>query len=509
MEPHYLYEFLISLLRELSRKKLLTITVFGVITISTLCLGIIWPLKYETTATLYVDQRNIIEPLLRGQAEVQNINQVQEASEKIYTREILEKVARDAHLLTKDSSSKEIATIITLLGDQRAGIRIDNNGKNYLRLSYKNTDAEKSFNVITALINAFIRNIAESKRQESKEAYDFIENQVQLYRAQLVEAENNLENFNTQNYDGTEASVNERITSLQREIEELDLSINEIQSKKHSIKQQLKVEQEYLNLRSQTDVYRQRIQETQARIDNLLISLTETHPDVVSLKLQIQDYKQVIKDIENSNRNDLQNQNNSQLSINPLFEELRSNLSETEIDLNTSIDRKNALEKLLEENYARSKRLSMRSAKLSELTRGYNVTKKLYEDMLNSKEKARLSMTLDIEGQGTSYKVHEPPTFPLEPSGLAMWHFLLLAPLAGLMTPIGFIATYIFLDPRIRLPSDLNHIPNCEILAIFPPVKNALFERLAQKNNLISGLILLITISAYAFICFSYYVGAF
>lgn len=506
MDPHFLYEFAQTILRELSRKRLLATVLFCLTSLVVLIVGIVWPLKYETSATLYVDEKNIIEPLLQGQAEVQEVDQAREAKEQIYTRHILESVARNAGLVDESTDPKVVARILARLASP-AGIQISNSGQNYIKLSYRSTDAEESFNIITALIEAFIRNIAESKRQESQEAFNFIQQQVELYKEQLKVAEQKLEKFTAQNLDdGTEASINKRIADLRSQLEELSLQTDELETRRNSIKKQLSSEREYLTVRTEADIHRQRLSEAQSRLETLLITYTDTHPDVISLKLQIQDIKQVINDIE---QREPQSQNsNSNLALNPLFEQLRSTLSETEISLSANRHRIQTITRLLEEEYARAKRFASTRGELAELNRDYDVTKGLYEDMLTRKEKARLSMTLDIEGQGTSYKVHEPPTFPLNPTGIKPTHFMSLAPLAGLAVPLGLVAAFIFLDPRIRLPSDLKLLSNSEVLTVIPPASNATLNHYLKRDTILAAFLLVGSSALFGWIALNTIVGA-
>jgi polysaccharide chain length determinant protein (PEP-CTERM system associated) len=512
VDPHYIQEFIMALLRELSRNRVLAALAFACASLIILAIGLVWPMQYQTSAVLYIDERNIIKPLLSGQAEIQDIDQSQSAKEKIYTRRILEKVAVQAGLLSEDADSKEIARVISMLSGgalgRSTGIQISSRGRNYISLSYKDPDPEMSFNVINGLISAFILNVAETKRIESRGAYDFIEGQVELYKQKLKAADERLKEFNAANRDGSTQSVAARISSLRSDIEDISLSINDLNSRYQTIEKQIKNESQYLNVQSKTDIYRERIRDAQARMDTLLLSFTETHPDVVTLKLQINDQKQAILDIQAREALPGQSENNEQLILNPLMEELRSSLSETEIKLNSAVNREKALQRLLNEEHLRSKRLVEKQADLSELTRDYDVTQKLYEDMLNRREKARLSMTLDIEGQGTSYKVHEPPTFPLSPSGLRTEQFIMGAPFLGLMVPIGIIGMFIFFDPRIRLPSDLNMIPNAEILAISAPIKNVAASHTMRKDTLWSIAIILMTAAAYGWLVLNYFLGA-
>lgn len=504
MESQFIVEFLQTLLRELSRKRLVAVLAFCLTSLAVLAVGMVWPLQYQTAATIYVDERNIIQPLLEGQAAIRTVNRAEEAKDKIYTRKILEKVARDAKLLGEDSTSKEIAAVLAQLGGgalgYQSGIQISNSGKNYIRVSYLASDPETSFNVVSALINAFIRNIADSKRSESKDAYEFIQKQADVYKQQLKLAEEKLKDFNAENRDGTEDAVNQRISELRSEIEELRLSIDEINSRRTTVQSQLKNEREYLNVRTKSDVYRQRIKEAQSERENLLISLTETHPDVVSLNLQIEDLRQAVIDIQQQEAQGTLSQSDERLPLNPLYEQLRRDLSDTEIALNSAVHREKTLSKILADEYLRAERIASRRAVLSELNRDYNVTRGLYEDMLSRKEKARLSMTLDIEGQGTSYKVHEPPTFPLAPSGMNAKQIAMAGPLVGLLAPIGIIAVFIFLDPRIRLPSDLAVFEDYELLAVASPVKTNRSSHQLSRDNLLCSLLLVGTTAAYTWI---------
>lgn len=513
MEPHYIIEFVRALLRELSRKQLLAAMLFSAVSLVVLVVGLAWPLKYSTSATLYVDRRNstIIEPLLRGQAEFQDVDNAQEAKDRIYTRQMLEGVAIDAGLIDADATSKDIAWALAKLGndpDSPNGIQIENSGRNYLTISYQDFNPQISYNVVNALVEAFIKNIAETKQQASQEAHDFIETQAEVYKDKLLNAERRLKNFQVSNRDGTEESVEKRIEGLRTEIETVELNIDELQSRIETITRQLSDEREYLGVRSQTDALRQRLMEAQTRLDGLLVYLTKTHPDVIAAQMQVDEYRQAIRNLESGSGGGMSTQTSDQLSMNPLFEEMRSNLSAAEVELNAARNRKHALEKLLHEERNRGSRLAETRAQLSELNRDYNVTRDLYEDMLGRKERARLSMTIDEEGQGTAYKIHEPPTFPLKPSGYTSMDFMLFGPLLGLMAPVGLIGLYIFLDPRIRLPSELVLIEGCELLTITHPIKDVKSARTLKAKIVLTAIIVVSCTAAYSWISYNFVLGS-
>ncbi|MBR9805030.1 hypothetical protein GYB62_00750 [bacterium] len=300
------FELLQALRVELSRHRILATFVGCLVLLGVLAAGYFMPSSYYTDTVLYVDQSNILEPLLEGQAEVQQVNQVEEVKEKIYTRRILESVAIQAGLLKEDASPAEVAKVLKELRGGAAGyeigLQVQNRGNNYIGISYSHTDADVSYKVIDAVVAEFINDIAETKRSESRRAFDFIDGQVKAYKKQLQSADDRLKEFRTVNKDGTTESVNRRIEQLRRETEELRLEINEQRARRSSLTAQLENESEFLNVRSKTNVYRERIREAQAEIDNLLLTYTETYPDVVALRLQIEDHKNAISQIESRER---------------------------------------------------------------------------------------------------------------------------------------------------------------------------------------------------------------
>jgi hypothetical protein len=127
------------------------------------------------------------------------------------------------------------------------------------------------------------------------------------------------------------------------------------------------------------------------------------------------------------------------------------------------------------------------------------VTRKVYEEMLQRKEAARLSMTLDIEGQGVTYRIQEPASFPLSPSGFHFLHFAMLGPIVGLIFPIGLLIMYVMLDPHLRSAKILQQQlpPDIELIGVIPHFNSPIGERLLRKDTLF-----ILGISLAAMLCY-------
>ena len=140
---------------------------------------------------------------------------------------------------------------------------------------------------------------------------------------------------------------------------------------------------------------RQRRTVLSGQLEQLLLSYQESYPDIISLRTQIADLDVAIEKMQSSGTVF----GNADKVQNPLYEELRKQVAEADVNLRTQKRRMQSLVSLQEQEYERQQRIASNQAQLSELTRDYNVTKKVYEEMLQRKEAARLSMTLDIEGR--------------------------------------------------------------------------------------------------------------
>ena len=480
METALIAELVKAVWREVIQWRKRMVALMMAISFLVLGVGFFWPEHYETDTLLYADVTNIIQPLLKGRAEVTAIDRSKEARELIYTRKILKQIAESVDLLKPDM---DMATQEAVLGGLRSNVKINNAGKNFLRIVYNHKDPDRSFTILNAVVDAFIKDTADRRRKESRDAYEFIEQQVEGYKRQLVMAERQLKDFRAKNLDGTEASVAARITQLRTQIVELKLTVDEIAARRRSLNSQLKQESEYLDARGKLDDERNRLAALKQRLAELRLKYQETYPDIISLKEQVEAQEKVIEDMNGSNYVPASN-SQSESPQNPLYEELRLKISENGIDLRSQRKRLETMEQLLEEEYVRAGRIASRDAELSELVRDYDVTREIYEEMLGRKEKARLSMTLDIEGQGISYKIQEPAVYPLVPSGIKFSHFAIAGPIVGFLLPLGLMIAYVLLDPRIRSSIKLrSSLPaEIELLAVIPHVNTSLVRRLQRAD---------------------------
>lgn len=474
---------------------------WGFVTLGVLIAGLYAPKTYESSSTLYVNQQSIITPLLAGQAPVTKVqNHTRVVKETVQSPTIMREVAAQAGLLKGDESEAEVERVIDRL---RGAINIKGIGPSYIRLSYRNPSSELAFHVVTSVTDSFINHVNENKKRESRSAYEFIEKQVKSYKTQLVAAEIALKEFKEQNTDGSEDSVRSRIQSYRDQIESIQLDIDERKVKIISLEQELKGEKRVLIRQQKTDVYRSRMAQLARQKDNLLLTVTESHPDVVDLDFQISALNESIKSVASGSEKSPE----SDEQLNPVFGSLRQSLSAEKVELSSSKRRLAVTRDLLKKEEEKLSRVVAYGAEFSELNRDYGVTKRIYEDMLARKEKARLSMVLDIEEQGVNYSIQEPALFPQTPKGVRFLYFVIGAPFAGLLVVAALMFAYVVVDPRIRIVEKLEEAFDIPIIATVPHVYTPLATRIFRKDMILIVAFILMISSAYVAVVALRYLG--
>ena len=175
---------------ELKRHALVLASVFAVIALLTLGVGVLWPKKFVSATTILVGEGNIIAPLMEGRAVPTSVgDRARIASEVIFSRRLMEDVlsaggwaASNPDALTRERIAEEIK--------QRT--LIDSPGENLIQISYHDSQPERAFKVAQRFADLFISESLAAKERESREAYEFIAARVEEYHAKLTEAEDKL-----------------------------------------------------------------------------------------------------------------------------------------------------------------------------------------------------------------------------------------------------------------------------------------------------------------------------
>ena len=466
-------ELLKALIGEAFARRNLIFVIFVIISLSFLTVGVFWPKKYTTTSVIQIDSSNILQPLMHGAAETTRPNDNEaNAREIIYGEKIMDLVLKQGGWMDDNPDKVKQEQIKKEIKDH---LSIYNLGNDLIKIEYINSDPMKSYLAVKTMSEAYVKAGERAKREESQAAFDFIDKQVNEYLEKLTKVEEQLNIFRSNNPDarpGLETEVANRITTLKANLEQTRLDVREAIIKRDSIKKQLSGEAAITISQSREGQYRGKIAELQSQIETLRLDYKDTYPDIVRLKTQIKELKVALNNEIDRRKKVIEQSKESgktyideSILLNPLYQQLRSDLSTTETKIATLRARASELNKMLQSEFERAKRINGGEAQLSQLTRDYQVNQEIYQDLLRRRENARVSRSLDLEQKGFTFKIQEPAKLHVLPSGVRYIHFALAGLTLGILLPLGLIYLVLQVDPRVYFSKIIREDMNIPVLA--------------------------------------------
>ena len=476
-----------ALLSEARRRRIALGAAFAVIAMAALVLGLFWPKKYEASTAILAQESSIITPLMEGAASTTaNKNRAGMARDVIFSRKVMNEILASGGWMASHPSPVEQDRLIESI-KSRTTVQISHD--NLITISYFDSDPRRAYEVTRQFGQLFISESLASKQRESRDAYEFIDSQVEAYRKKLTDAEDKLKNYRESNADarpGSDADTNSRISQLRTQIENTRMDLMEKRSQAASLSSQLSGESEVNAVHTTQGIYETQLADLQGQLDKLRLTYTDEYPDVVRIRHQIQDLRQQLAQSDQRKQNASLASTpviDSRVQINPLYQQMKSQFSSATSDIAATQARMSASESMLQSELDRSQRIANSENVTSELTRDYNVNRDVYQDLLKRRENARVSMNLDAEQRGLTFLIQNPAVMPLTPSGLRFMHFGFGGIVLSLAIPFGLLFALVRFDPRVRSAEQLEMNTGLTVLASIPFYPSPRDRRREQLQN--------------------------
>lgn len=486
-----------EILKEVRARKWVALLAFVFVSFGVLGAGFIWPYKYSSETVIFIDDQNIIRPLMEGSAVATKINDTASAAQELlWSRNVLEKVATDEQIYGDDAKDVDREKLEGRIAELKFNLSVVPRGDSYFAITYESGSPMRAFQVAQRMGQLFIEETNQRKRAESRNAYEFINNQVRSYEKQLAAAEERLQEFLSENVDGTEADANSRMNNLRNQLELAQMERSELLARQRSLEFELRSVNPMILQGHSPDVFQARISALEEQLDNLRLKYHDSYPDIVILREQIQELRrQRVRELaeQNSEPRALVGESIS----NPVFQDIQTELTETRANVQTVNSRIESFNRLLAEQTSRMERIQANRAQYLELTRDMEVNKEIYDDLLKRRERARVSMHLDVEGQGLNYRINEKAQFPLAASGPGFPIFAVAGLALGLAAPFGLAAGLLQVDPRIRAREQLEETIELPVLVQLPNVKTPFELRRERRVTVLVGVCALAAVVVY------------
>lgn len=454
---------------------------------------------YESEARVFADTQSILGPLLRGMTVESNPNdQIALMVKTLLSRPNLERISRMTDLDVQAGTPKEFEGLIDRL---RNGIEIEKTGgkrQNIFNITFTDEDPIMARDVVQSVITVFIENTRGENRRDSDSAQKFLDNQINEYENRLSTAEARLTNFK-QKY--SEVLPNQyggyynKLNSSKEQLKTIELILLETKTQLAASKAKLNQSSpaestqqgSIVDSNSVKTTYDDRIAELEGQLDSLQLRYTEQHPDVKEVQRRLEHIsKKRDTEIEEylSSSND-ENSEYTPISQNPVIQGIQIQVNQLESQVASMEVRAENYRNTVKDLENKIHTLPEIEAELVALNRGYDITKKQYEDLLNRKEKAQIGQSADETTSKINFKVIDPPRAPLKPTGPKRILFYVVVTFLGVGVGLGLSFLFSQINPVVTSSSQVARATGIPIFGIVSATENIGLKSIDKRKRML------------------------
>ncbi len=448
------------------------------------------PKTYEASCTVAIENAGIVKPLIQGTGvSVSTVERQRNIRNRVTSRSLIEQVIKKLNLdagfkyPSQDddlaaSMQKSISVTMQSFGERESDL---------FTVAFRGSDPKKVQNITDTIVQEFINNSVEYQRSDAVGAYEFIRDQITEYKDKLAESDKDIREFrerHPQMIPENENTIVGRLENFQSAISDAEITKKELLRKRESLKQQLSGEKELtVAFVSNEGSPEARLTFLNSQLMDLMTKYTESYPEVIKVKTEIDELQKQIAEAKTSGKS--AEARGEMKAMNPVYRQIKEDLQKTDTDLESV---KARLEELsLQQNASRQVlgKMPKEQEEWSKLQRDKNVTQKVYDDLLQKLENARVSKNLELADKSTNYRVVDAPLLPrvpIEPNRI----LLILAGLfAGIVSGVGTAVGIDYLNNSFKDEDSLRKALNLPVLAAVPTVvieSDVLNEKIMDKK---------------------------
>jgi polysaccharide chain length determinant protein (PEP-CTERM system associated) len=414
------------------------------------------PDRYEATASVFVDKRTALGPMLKGLIVEQDVEaQLNFVRQSLLAGPQLLRIAREGGVLPNSRLDPRVQEQLLAELSKRIQINVrsaspqedDRNAAGTIySIFYQDSKRARSLRVVKILLDTLVNETLGGKRAGAQNAQQFLQAQLADYEKRLQTAEDRLADFKSRHMGLMPTEQGGYFAQLQKQSEavsDVKTKLAEAESRRAALRRQLHGDAAIAaapvqlggpgGLIAGTDTLSQ-IAQTQAHLDELLLKYTDKHPDVIAARETLEELKKRrAAEIASLRRGDASAAALSRASTNPVYQSIQLALNKEDVeiaDLNVELAQHQAKVSELRRYLDTAPQVE---AEYAQLNRDYDVNKAQYTALLAELQKARLGEQADTAGS-VRFEVVQPPTAgfrPAWPPRLALLAGVLAAALAA------------------------------------------------------------------------------
>ncbi len=374
------------------------------------------PNDYQARARVYVDTQSILKPLLAGMTSIPNVEQqVSIMSRTLLSRPNLERIMRMTDLDVKATTARQKEALIEQL---MTNIKITGTSTHDIyTITYHHHDPKLVRDVVQSLLTIFVEGSFKGKSNDSRQAVQFIDEQIRSYEARLVAAENLVKEFKLRNsglLPRLGADYSAQLAAASDALGTARLELAEAEQARDAIAAQIRGDAPKGGKSRVTNPeLDNRIDAINKNLDTLRLQYTEQHPDIVAARRLLGQ----LEARKAEERRHPPTDADPGRHYSPMLQQLKVALTEANARVASVRVRVLEYDARHQRLHEQSRAVPEIESQLAQLNRDYEINKDNYEKLISKREAAKLSGELSSTTEMMTFKIIDPPTLPLSPSG--------------------------------------------------------------------------------------------
>ncbi len=387
------------------------------------------PDTFTAKARVFIDADSMLRRILSDVTVQTDVNaKVQMVTREILSRPNLEKVAVETDLYLRARNDVAFEGLISRLAKD---IQLSGTARTQeYSISYDDHDPQMAKRVVQSLLTQLVESSLSVKRTDTDVAQSFLDQQILDHERRLREAEERLEKFKRDNFGllpGEGKGYYSRLGEVRANLTAQELKLKQLLEQRAELQRHIVGEEPTFGFgsssqmaaapKNMTTPYDSRIDNLEARLDELLLIYTDSHPDVVSVRSTIAELKRQ-RDEEIASRPAVRASHPAQaVEQNPVYQQMKISLASVESEIASQ-------QVLVDEYRRRAQELDEKvdaiprvERELADLNRDYATVQQQFERLLMKKESAHLSEQAEASSEDLKFRILEPAFVPSLPSG--------------------------------------------------------------------------------------------
>jgi len=433
------YEYKKYLQLIIKRKELFIALALAIMT-GAIIYSYLLPKKYMATSTVFIG-KGVISELVKGIATTPSMEDtIKVLTYAITSRTLLAKAIDSLGMNAFGNNTANIDATINKL-QRNTMVKREND---FFTISYVDENPRMARDFVNTLIKLYIAENTSTKRGESSGATQFLSEQLDTFKNKLEKAEADVNEYKRNNsgiISIDEGSVSKEIAVSQQKLYELELRRHQLEGMRRYT-------------RKAGDPLQTRLTSLQKKLDELRIEYTDTYPEVLKVKSDIETVKEQLKA-----RTGVEIQ-----SLEPI------ELEKIESEIAAIKSSENSLQRYIATNQALLLKIPAAKTGLDQLEMAKNHQKSIYEQLYARQNQSEVSKQVELKDT-TTFRIVEPARLPRMPVSPNRLKIMLCGIIGGIAGSFGVLLLLEQMDNSVK---DVEFVKGLGIplLAVIPRIHN-------------------------------------